>query len=96
MKSQLKVGDGFDERSTCGPLINAKAVEKVKHHLKDIKAKGGRILLEGSSKGNFIDPVIAADITLSMEVGIVMTFFLRHYYVIMTSLNKLVSQTVKE
>ncbi|XP_022654883.1 succinate-semialdehyde dehydrogenase, mitochondrial-like isoform X2 [Varroa destructor] len=68
MKSQLKVGDGFDERSTCGPLINAKAVEKVKHHLKDIKAKGGRILLEGSSKGNFIDPVIAADITLSMEV----------------------------
>lgn len=29
MKEQLKVGDGFDESVTIGPLINEKAVVKV-------------------------------------------------------------------
>lgn len=29
IKTNLHVGNGFDERTTQGPLINAKAVEKV-------------------------------------------------------------------
>ncbi len=31
MKAELRVGDGFDDRTTQGPLINRKAVEKVRH-----------------------------------------------------------------
>ncbi|OQR75236.1 succinate-semialdehyde dehydrogenase [Tropilaelaps mercedesae] len=68
MNSQLKVGDGFSEHTTCGPLINAKAVEKVMQHLQDIKTKGGRVVLQGTTRGNFIDPIIAADITPDMQV----------------------------
>ena len=29
MKEQLHVGDGFNEKTTQGPLINKRAVEKV-------------------------------------------------------------------
>ncbi|XP_003739262.1 succinate-semialdehyde dehydrogenase, mitochondrial [Galendromus occidentalis] len=68
MRAQLHVGDGFKDASTCGPLINKRAVEKVSQHLQDIRSKGGRIVLEGSIKGNFVDPILAADVTSEMLV----------------------------
>ena len=41
---RLKVGNGLDADSTIGPLINAKAVAKVKAHIDDAVAKGATIL----------------------------------------------------
>lgn len=31
MKDQLHAGDGFNDKTTQGPLINSRAVEKVMH-----------------------------------------------------------------
>ena len=68
MEAQLQVGDGFRDSSTCGPLINARAVQKVSEHVQDIRSKGGRIVLEGNTKDNFVDPILAADVTSDMLV----------------------------
>lgn len=68
MEAQLHVGDGFKDTSTCGPLINERAVQKVSQHLQDIRSKGGRIVLEGNIKDNFVDPILAADVTPEMLV----------------------------
>ncbi|SFX04867.1 NADP-dependent succinate-semialdehyde dehydrogenase [Marinospirillum alkaliphilum] len=62
--SQLKVGDGFEEGVTIGPLIDQRAVEKVKRHLQDAISKGARILSGGQehpSGGTFVTPTIITD-----------------------------------
>lgn len=38
MHSELRVGSGFDEQTTQGPLINERAVEKVTHNMLSNKA----------------------------------------------------------
>src|SRR6185437_13333757 len=45
--AKLKVGDGFAEGVTQGPLINMAGVEKVERLLADAKAKGAKIALGG-------------------------------------------------
>jgi len=69
--SKLKVGNGMEEGVDIGPLINAKAVEKVKRQIEDAKSKGGRILAGGDVpegvKGYFMKPTVLADATDEME-----------------------------
>ncbi|WIY61650.1 NAD-dependent succinate-semialdehyde dehydrogenase [Bacillus arachidis] len=59
---QLKVGDGFGEGTTVGPLIDANAVEKVQEHIEDAIKKGGEILYGGQTltelNGHFIEPTV--------------------------------------
>lgn len=70
MKDQLHVGDGFHEKTTQGPLISLKAVEKVNNFVKDSKEKGGKILLGGNRlEGNFFEPTLIGDVTLNMKVA---------------------------
>ena len=70
MKSQLKVGDGFDEKTTQGPLINKQAVEKVSSFVEDGRAKGAKILLGGQKLGgNFYEPTLITDVKLDMKVA---------------------------
>ncbi|MFX4304537.1 NAD-dependent succinate-semialdehyde dehydrogenase [Exiguobacterium sp. A1_3_1] len=66
---QLQVGNGMDADSTVGPLINAKAVVKVKAHIDDAVAKGATILTGGTideSVGYFVTPTVLANVTEDM------------------------------
>lgn len=63
--AKLKVGNGLEEGTTIGPLIDQDTMEKVKKHINDAKQKGGKII-EGpqkapDSKGYFIEPVIISE-----------------------------------
>jgi succinate-semialdehyde dehydrogenase/glutarate-semialdehyde dehydrogenase len=72
---KLKVGDGFGEGVTTGPLIDRKAVEKVERHLADATAKGGKVLLGGKAKeGLFFEPTIIAGATAEMVLAREETF----------------------
>ena len=50
---QLKLGYGFDKGDNLGPLINSKAVEKVRRHVADGVERGGKIVIGGK-----IDPTL--------------------------------------
>ncbi|EKM59869.1 uncharacterized protein PHACADRAFT_250643 [Phanerochaete carnosa HHB-10118-sp] len=61
----FRVGDGFDEETTHGPLIHLRAVEKVKKHVDDAVSRGAQLVhggkrLEGA--GSFFAPTILADV----------------------------------
>jgi succinate-semialdehyde dehydrogenase/glutarate-semialdehyde dehydrogenase len=72
---KLKVGDGFGEGITTGPLIDEKAVEKVERHLKDATAKGGKVLLGGKRKdGLFFEPTVLTGATSDMVLAREETF----------------------
>ena len=63
----LKVGDGFTDGVTIGPLINAAAVEKAKTHVADAVAKGGKVVCGGDALGgNFFTPTLLTDMTEEM------------------------------
>ena len=63
----LKVGNGFDEGVTQGPLIETAAVEKVRRHVADALAKGGRIMTGGNAlAGQFFEPTVISGATADM------------------------------
>ena len=73
----LKVGDGLEDGTTLGPLIEPSAVEKVKDHLKDALAKGGTVLTGGKPHdlgGLFFEPTIVTNATADMQVATDETF----------------------
>ncbi|MEO0521606.1 MAG: NAD-dependent succinate-semialdehyde dehydrogenase [Pseudomonadota bacterium] len=75
--SAMKVGDGLEDGTDLGPLINADAVAKVDEHIADAKSKGGSVLLDidaAAKAGNFYPPAILTDITQSMKVAHEETF----------------------
>lgn len=75
--SAMKVGDGLEDGTDLGPLINADAVTKVDEHIADAKSKGGSVLLDidaAAKVGNFYPPAILTDITQSMKVAHEETF----------------------
>ena len=72
---KLRVGDGFAEGVTTGPLIDEKAVEKVERHLTDALRKGGRLLTGGRRRdGLFFEPTVIADATAEMVLAREETF----------------------
>ena len=73
----LKVGDGFADGVTIGPLINAKAVEKVEDHIEDARSKGAEILMGGSAHalgGTFYEPTLVSGVTQEMKIASEETF----------------------
>ena len=74
---KLKVGNGIEEGVVVGPLIEASAVDKVEEHVKDAKAKGGRIVTGGERHalgGNFWQPTVIADAHEAMMLAKEETF----------------------
>ena len=73
----LKLGNGFDEGVTTGPLINEAAVAKVEAHIADVIAKGGAVM-KGGSRSNlgrtFFEPTIVTGVTQEMRVASEETF----------------------
>ncbi|MBO3758122.1 NAD-dependent succinate-semialdehyde dehydrogenase [Ciceribacter sp. L1K22] len=75
--AQLKVGDGFAEGVTTGPLIDANAIKKVKEHVADAVSKGAKIEVGGeSAQGGdlFFQPTILTGVTSAMKVATEETF----------------------
>ena len=59
--SKLKVGRGEEEGVQIGPLIDDDAVAKVKAHVADVLAKGGKVLTGGKPHalgGRFFEPTV--------------------------------------
>ncbi|MFS2224986.1 NAD-dependent succinate-semialdehyde dehydrogenase [Pantoea sp. B65] len=74
--AKLKVGDGFADGSTLGPLINRHAVDKVNAHIEDALSKGATLLTGGISHGagTFVQPTVLGDVTRHMRIADEETF----------------------
>ncbi len=75
--AKMKVGDGLEEDTAFGPLINPDAVEKVREHIDDALSKGGKITFGGSQHnlgGTFFQPTIITGATQDMQVATDETF----------------------
>jgi succinate-semialdehyde dehydrogenase / glutarate-semialdehyde dehydrogenase len=72
---KLKIGNGLEEGTTTGPLIDDKAVAKVKEHIADAIAKGATVLTGGNSmEGNFFEPTILVNVSKDAAVSKEETF----------------------
>jgi succinate-semialdehyde dehydrogenase/glutarate-semialdehyde dehydrogenase len=63
--SALKVGNGVDPATECGPMITPAAIEKIERLVADAIKGGARLLCGGikpSSKGFFYPPTVLADV----------------------------------
>ena len=66
---ELKVGSGFDDGISQGPLINAAAIEKVESLVADAVSKGAKVVVGGARHalgGTFYTPTILTDVTNEM------------------------------
>lgn len=70
--SKMKIGDGFGDGVTTGPLISEDAVTKVVEHIEDAKSKGAKVLTGGKRHalgGTFFEPTILTGVTRDMQVA---------------------------
>jgi len=70
--NKMKIGDGFDDGVTTGPLISEDAVTKVIEHIEDAKSKGAKVLTGGTRHnlgGTFFQPTILTGVTREMKVA---------------------------
>jgi succinate-semialdehyde dehydrogenase/glutarate-semialdehyde dehydrogenase len=75
--AKLKVGDGRDEASTQGPLIDEAAIEKVQSHIADAVSKGAQVKTGGQRSnlgGTFFEPTLLTEVTQQMRVAKEETF----------------------
>ena len=75
--SKLKVGDGLEDGTEAGPLINEAAVEKVEEHIQDVIMGGGQIVTGGKRHalgGTFFEPTVVTGVTPQMKVATEETF----------------------
>ncbi|HRN76868.1 NAD-dependent succinate-semialdehyde dehydrogenase [Ottowia sp.] len=73
--AKMKVGNGFEDGVTIGPLIEDAAVKKVGKHVADAVKKGGKVLTGGEKlKGQFFQPTVIANATSDMLCATEETF----------------------
>jgi succinate-semialdehyde dehydrogenase/glutarate-semialdehyde dehydrogenase len=75
---QFKVGPGFSEGVTHGPLIHQRAVDKVHQHVEDAQFKGATVLVGGNKASdigdNFYYPTVLTGATGDMRIASEETF----------------------
>jgi succinate-semialdehyde dehydrogenase/glutarate-semialdehyde dehydrogenase len=77
---KFKVGPGYKEGVTHGPLINERAVEKAEQHVDDAVKQGGTVLCGGhkmpqlGEKAMFFEPTVIAGMTADMQIAHEETF----------------------
>lgn len=78
---QLKVGNGLNEETSVGPVIDKNAVEKIKSQIDDAIAKGAEAVTgemnltnEEQANGNFIQPTILKNVSPDMDIFTEETF----------------------
>ena len=73
----LKVGNGLEDGTQQGPLIDLRAVEKVEEHIADATAKGAMVAAGGGRHalgGSFFQPTLLTGVTPAMAVAREETF----------------------
>ncbi|KAI0160626.1 Aldehyde/histidinol dehydrogenase [Xylariaceae sp. FL1272] len=74
----FKVGHGFDEGITHGPLIHDRAVSKVDAHVRNAEEKGGKVIVGGQKipdlGSNFFQPTVITGMTKDMAIANEETF----------------------
>jgi succinate-semialdehyde dehydrogenase / glutarate-semialdehyde dehydrogenase len=74
----FKVGGGYDEGVTHGPLIHDRAVSKVEAHVQDAVSQGAKVLIGGQKMpdlgDNFFAPTVIRDMTADMKLASEETF----------------------
>lgn len=74
----FKVGYGFDEGVTHGPLIHGRAVDKAEAHVRDAEKKGGKVVVGGQKMPelgpNFFQPTVLTGATGEMDIASQETF----------------------
>ncbi|AQH03532.1 succinate-semialdehyde dehydrogenase (NADP(+)) [Burkholderia sp. KK1] len=74
---RIKVGNGFENGVTQGPLINEAAVGKVEAHIADALAHGARVIAGGKRHAAgklFFEPTVIDGVTASMRFATEETF----------------------
>ena len=75
--SKLKVGNGLEAGVTTGPLIDDKAVAKVREHIDDALGKGAEVVLGGQPHalgGSYFEPTILVNVPRNARVSREETF----------------------
>ena len=76
--NEFKVGYGFDEGVTHGPVIHDRAVDKVARHVEDATSKGAKITTGGEKLpeigSNFYKPTVLTGMNTKMELAFEETF----------------------
>jgi len=73
----MQVGDGFDEGTVLGPLINKAAKAKLDDHIADAIAKGAEVVTGAEPHelgGTFVKPTVLKNVTAAMKVAREETF----------------------
>jgi succinate-semialdehyde dehydrogenase / glutarate-semialdehyde dehydrogenase len=75
------IGNGLDEKTEVGPLVNKNAVDKVMEQIEDAHKKGAKILCGGNpptgeayKKGTFFSPTVLLDVNDDMKITYEETF----------------------
>ncbi|EHD14958.1 succinate-semialdehyde dehydrogenase I [Commensalibacter intestini A911] len=72
---KLKIGNGTEAGVTIGPMIDSKAVDKIKEHIEDAVSKGAKIISGGKALGgNFFEPTILSNVPKNAIVSKEETF----------------------
>jgi len=69
--SNLQVGNGMEDGTTIGPLIDNSALEKVEDHVADAVGKGAKVLTGGQRSdlgGTFYQPTVLLGVEKGMKV----------------------------
>ena len=73
---RIKMGYGLDENINMGPVVSAKAKEKVLGYIDGAEADGAKILLDGRGakvpgyeKGHFVGPTVIDGVTPDMKIA---------------------------
>ncbi|SFO75805.1 succinate-semialdehyde dehydrogenase / glutarate-semialdehyde dehydrogenase [Cohaesibacter marisflavi] len=75
--STLKVGNGLEQDTIFGPLIDDKAIAKVEEHITDATSKGASLMCGGSVHalgGTFFEPTVLTGVTQDMAIASEETF----------------------
>src|SRR5262245_9973955 len=67
--AEMKVGNGLEQGTVIGPLIEEKAVAKVEEHVRDALSKGAKVLVGGKRAeggGHFYVPTVLTDVKADM------------------------------
>ncbi len=75
--AKLNLGNDMDDGVVVGPLINQAGMSKVREHVRDALAKGGRVVTGGQPHalgGNFYQPTVIANANEQMTLAHEETF----------------------
>ncbi|KAJ5895185.1 succinate-semialdehyde dehydrogenase [Penicillium taxi] len=75
---EFKLGAGFGEGITHGPVIHERAANKAEEHVKDAIGKGAKVLIGGKKATalgpNFFEPTVLSGMTKDMQLATEETF----------------------